>query len=366
MLPHHRHRLLRRLGSVLGIGAFLLPLFGAPAGADRIADKRAEAARIARQLDAQGEKVSILAERLNEARLKADSVTAQAQAAKADLARTDQMVAGARNKLKAQAVTSYMRGGQLPTVQMLARSASNDIGVRNAYVSTITGQERSALDDMHAAREQIDAKRAALESAQVQARAALTQVEASRRAAADAEAVQEAMLARVKGELGALVAAENQRRAAEAARRAQAEYAARAARAAAARNRTGTPNIGGSALPSAQGAERAVAEARAQLGKPYRYGAAGPDSFDCSGLTMWSWGHAGRSLPHSAAAQYSATSRVSVDALQPGDLLFYGSPIHHVGMFVGGGQMIEASQTGTPVRYASIYRRDLVGAGRVG
>jgi cell wall-associated NlpC family hydrolase len=109
-----------------------------------------------------------------------------------------------------------------------------------------------------------------------------------------------------------------------------------------------------------------VAEAKRQIGKPYQYGAAGPGSFDCSGLTMWSWRAGGVSLPHSSSAQYSATSRVAVSALQPGDLVFYGSPIHHVGIYVGNGTMVEASHEGVPVRYASIYRSDLVGAGRVG
>ncbi|MDP9441909.1 MAG: NlpC/P60 family protein, partial [Actinomycetota bacterium] len=111
--------------------------------------------------------------------------------------------------------------------------------------------------------------------------------------------------------------------------------------------------------------DAAIAEARRQIGKPYEWGAAGPDSFDCSGLTLWSWRAGGKSLPHSSRAQWTATSRVSIDAIKPGDLLFYGDPIHHVGLYIGNGQMIEASQTGTPVRYASIYRSDYTGAGRV-
>ncbi|MEY2478502.1 MAG: peptidoglycan DL-endopeptidase CwlO, partial [Actinomycetota bacterium] len=89
------------------------------------------------------------------------------------------------------------------------------------------------------------------------------------------------------------------------------------------------------------------------------------DSFDCSGLTSFAWRAGGRSLPHSSRAQWSATTRVAISALQPGDLVFYGEPIHHVGIYVGSGQMVEASETGTPVRYASIHRKDLVGAGRV-
>ena len=112
------------------------------------------------------------------------------------------------------------------------------------------------------------------------------------------------------------------------------------------------------------GAQAAVNAALSQVGKPYVWGAAGPNSYDCSGLTMWAWAHAGVSLPHSSSAQYGATSRVSQSDWQPGDLLFYGSPIHHVGMYIGGGQMVEAPYTGASVRVVSPYRSDYVGAGR--
>ena len=82
-------------------------------------------------------------------------------------------------------------------------------------------------------------------------------------------------------------------------------------------------------------------------------------------LTQWAWRAGGVSLSHSSKAQYGETARVSVEDIQVGDLIFYGNPIHHVGIYVGNGTMVEASQTGTPVRYASIYRRDLTGVGRV-
>ena len=113
-------------------------------------------------------------------------------------------------------------------------------------------------------------------------------------------------------------------------------------------------------------AARAVALARTQLGVPYLWAGADPSvGFDCSGLTMWAWKGVGKSLPHSAELQYGVTRRVALTELQPGDLLFYGAPIHHVGMYVGNGQMIEAPHTGAEVRIASIYRSDLVAAGRV-
>ena len=94
------------------------------------------------------------------------------------------------------------------------------------------------------------------------------------------------------------------------------------------------------------------------------YAAAGPDSFDCSGLTMYAWAAAGVSLSHNAAAQYESLPHVPMASLEPGDLVFYGSPIHHVGMYVGNGTMVEAPYTGVDVRYHSIYRPDFAGAAR--
>ena len=121
-----------------------------------------------------------------------------------------------------------------------------------------------------------------------------------------------------------------------------------------------------SGLPPAPGGASAVKAALNELGKPYVWGASGPGGFDCSGLMLYAWRSAGRSLPHSSRAQYASTTRVSVSQIRVGDLVFYGSPIHHVGMYIGNGQMVEASRRGTPVRTRSIFRRDLVGVGRVG
>ena len=110
----------------------------------------------------------------------------------------------------------------------------------------------------------------------------------------------------------------------------------------------------------------AVAAAESVLGRPYVWGASGPSSFDCSGLTMWAWTHAGVGLSHSSSAQYGSGAQVSQSALQPGDLLFFYSPISHVGMYIGGGQMIHAPHTGDVVRIATPMWSDFVGAVRPG
>jgi cell wall-associated NlpC family hydrolase len=97
-----------------------------------------------------------------------------------------------------------------------------------------------------------------------------------------------------------------------------------------------------------------VAYARAQVGKPYCYGGSGPGCFDCSGLTMMAWAQAGVSLPHSSASQYNVGRRISASELQPGDLIFYYSPISHVSIYIGGGQRISATHTGDYVRVQSL------------
>jgi peptidoglycan DL-endopeptidase CwlO len=118
-------------------------------------------------------------------------------------------------------------------------------------------------------------------------------------------------------------------------------------------------------LPAARGsAATAVRVALAQIGKPYHWGAAGPGSFDCSGLTMYAWGKAGVSLPHSALQQYVSLPHVARGALQPGDLVFFGSPIHHVGLYIGDGLMVAAPSTGRTVQVSGIDRGSYAGAAR--
>lgn len=385
--------LLRKVPAVAASLAFTVTdtaIGAAPVSADTVADKRAQAARIAEALEEQGRKVSVLSEDLDQARLHADEVSGRARTAEEKLRLTDLRVGEARSRLRGQAVASYVKGGELPAMQAMVAGSSDDLAVRTVYVKEVGGRQQAALEDLRAARQNLESERSQLDGAQRSAKEALGQVESRRRAAEEAAGAQEATLQRVQGELATLVAAAAERRATEEASKAQAELAARQARAAvvaaavpppaaptpgrppaprrpeAAPILDQAPEPGAATGRPAAGAEAAIAEARRQLGKPYRWGAAGPDSFDCSGLTLWAWRAGGKSLPHSSRAQFAATSRVPLSQIQPGDLVFYGSPIHHMGIYVGGGTMVEASQTGTPVRYASIYRRDMAGVGRVG
>jgi peptidoglycan DL-endopeptidase CwlO len=146
--------------------------------------------------------------------------------------------------------------------------------------------------------------------------------------------------------------------------------AERAARAAAAARAGAWANTARSAGAPSGAAARAVAFARSQLGKPYVWGASGPSAYDCSGLVMAANRMAGVWLPRVSRAQWHAGPRVGLGSLAPGDLVFFahntGDPgsIHHVGMYVGGGAMVEAPYSGARVRVASIGRGDYIGAVR--
>ncbi len=157
--------------------------------------------------------------------------------------------------------------------------------------------------------------------------------------------------------------------AAAAARRAAARAAAAAAAQRQAAQSAGRPpDVPGTTfVPPGSGHSSAVAIAQRYLGVPYVWGGASPSGFDCSGLVMYVYAQLGISLPHSAAMQYGYGTHLSRDQLAPGDLVFFGysaASIHHVGIYAGGGSMIDAPYTGAVVRYDSLSS-DYYGATRL-
>ncbi|MCX4818824.1 NlpC/P60 family protein [Streptomyces sp. NBC_01142] len=135
----------------------------------------------------------------------------------------------------------------------------------------------------------------------------------------------------------------------------EAPYDVRASRSATLRGSLRAPNAR---------AEQAIAYAYGALGKPYVWGATGPSSYDCSGLTQAAWRSAGVSLPRTTYTQISAGGRVSRSQLAPGDLVFFYSGVTHVGLYIGGGNMIHAPRPGAPVRIAPIDQMPFAGATR--
>lgn len=103
------------------------------------------------------------------------------------------------------------------------------------------------------------------------------------------------------------------------------------------------------AAAEASAGQKVVDAARSKIGAPYAWGAAGPNAFDCSGLTSWAHAQAGKSIPRTSQAQASAGQNVSLDALQPGDVIVYYSGASHVGIYTGNGTIIDALNSGAPV-----------------
>jgi cell wall-associated NlpC family hydrolase len=126
------------------------------------------------------------------------------------------------------------------------------------------------------------------------------------------------------------------------------------------------PEAAAPAPAASGGAAAAVSYALAQVGDAYVYGATGESAFDCSGLTMRAWAQAGVTLPHQSTAQMSAGTPVSTSELQPGDLVFYYSPVSHVGMYIGGGQLVHAANPSSGVNITSLTSMPIAAAVRPG
>ncbi|MEU2952355.1 C40 family peptidase [Streptomyces xanthochromogenes] len=121
---------------------------------------------------------------------------------------------------------------------------------------------------------------------------------------------------------------------------------------------------GGTAVSGAAG--QAVAFAMAQIGKPYGWGDVGPSSYDCSGLTSVAWAHAGHPIPRTSQAQWQGLHRVSLSSAQPGDLIIYFNDATHVGMYIGGGQIVHAPRPGRTITTAPAASMPILGVVRPG
>ncbi len=387
ILPLH----VRRLVVLVGFALVIPMVVVSPASGDQVSDKKAEAARIAKDLDVEGNKVSMAAEQFNQAQLKVAQVQSSLVKVRGDLAKADERMQTAKGVLAQVAVQSYVTGGSTSFIAHLASSNQDDLVLRTQYLRFTAADQRDALGQVRAAREDFSAAQARLSDEEKVSADAASAAEAAKRSASDAEARQRNLLGQVNGELTQLVATETAARMA-----AQAAAAPPELKVGASAALTGGPAPIGAATPTGRtspsaepaspdapgprplastpappasgGAGTAVAAAEAEVGKPYVYGAAGPDSYDCSGLMLWAWGKAGVSLSHSAQAQYSETTRVPISDMQPGDIIFFGEStgsIGHDAMYVGGGEMVEAAHTGTNIRIVPV-RDGIVGAGRPG
>jgi cell wall-associated NlpC family hydrolase len=394
-----------------------LPLLGLapPAAADpgpptlpqAASSLQIRAQQLAGQIRADGERLDELDGIYQAALMRYQQLSTRQSGLRGQMAATARQVAAARERLKQEAILAYITGGD-GIMSYVPGRAGRDPSLMVSYAEIVAGGQQRAENRYRSLLAEQGAQTASLSTTVQQARIALADATTARAQAQLTLAGQNETLAQVKGRLALLVAQveADQQRAEEAAVKAQlaaqgdlppttplaprvgappaAVTLPAATRPVVTTTTTTAPTVPlTNSTPQtttttnppspvatnqpAAGAQLAIDYAEAQLGKPYQWGGAGPGSFDCSGLVMMAWEQAGVYFPHLAQAQYDMTERVPFSDMLPGDLVFFGTPsdVHHVGLYIGNGEMIDAPETGQDVSIQSIYWSDLLAAGRV-
>jgi peptidoglycan DL-endopeptidase CwlO len=292
-------------------------------------------------------------ERFNDARLELEELHRDLRSLKADQARQDRRLAGVQDLVKDSIVRQYEGESVSAVGQVVVSDDPQAFLSQLSTMSAFNDLQGSLFDNYATELKALDLRRAATEKR-------TAEVAATKARLADEKGTVDDKLAEAKSLLGELEAAEREAMVSRSrARTAAAAPAAPAATAAPAAPSTPTVQASGNA-----GA--AVSYAMAQVGDAYVYGASGPSAFDCSGLTSMAWAAAGVSLPHSSTAQYSSGPHIATSDLQPGDLVFYYSPISHVGMYIGNGMIVHAANPSSGVTTAPLNSMPYVGAVRPG
>jgi cell wall-associated NlpC family hydrolase len=347
-------------------------------GGGSAAAVKAQIGSVKQQLNALDAKVEAATERYDAARNRLGTAQQAATSAKARLSQSQASVASLQKRVTAFAVAAY-RGDTMNPLLTLTNTGSAGLMIRQmSSMQAVSESQAAALAQVAAARrteEQAQATATAALAAQQNAVKAMAADRSQILAAAHQE---QGLLSRLQAREQAIIKAAKARRARLAAERRAAALAARlAAERKAAKQLQSAPPAAAPSPPPAPvagsgGASVAVHWAYQELGKPYVWAAAGPNSFDCSGLTMYVWAKAGVALGHFTGDQWNEGTHVTQSQLEPGDLVFFAynthdpSSIHHVGIYVGGGNMIDAPFTGADVRVEPYDRSDYIGAVRPG
>ena len=330
------------------VAALLVPVASAGAVPSK-ADKMAQARVVKGQIATLDNRVEVASEAYNEASSKHRVLAAERDKAAKRVAKAEKRIGTLQKHLGTRATGMY-RTGQLGFIDVLMGAKSFDQLARTwDLLKDLNESDAAAVADMKSARK--EALKARKQYA-TKAKAAKKQVgimQRNRASILSQLATRKSKLSGLQSEIAALEAQEE-------------------ARAAAAARTFTTSNGGGGGRkfppPTRAPRSEVVAIAKRYLGAPYVWGANGPNSFDCSGFTSFVYRQVGVNLPRVSRAQIGAGQRVSRSDLRPGDLVFFGSPIHHVGIYVGGGMYIHAPRTGDVVRISSMSRGGYAGACR--
>ena len=354
--------------------------------ADRIADQEARVARLADELEDIEASVDRYAEDLAVALDEQQRLSTEIDESSSRIAELEAELGSLEGDLTSVALAAFVSGGAGGSLTALLTSTGGITeAVQREHLTRVALDAGVvSADDLADVQGRLEAERRSLE----RSRSRMERLEES---ATEARAEAETrrgeytqLLAEARNELGELIVEERARRErerlAEAQRIAEAQRAAQAA--AAAQARVGTPaSPGGSGStrtsgPSADSvnvpppstkAGVVVNAALSQLGVPYRFATAVPGvSFDCSGLTKWAWSLAGVNLPHQSRRQFATTTRVPINQARAGDLIYYYSPISHVGIYLGDGRLVHAPSTGDVVKISAVNWGRVVGVTRPG
>ena len=309
-------------------------------------DEQQRVNQIIAELDRIGEQIDALGEDYALAENDREDIAIEIKNTEKRIAEKEAELSTMQAQLKELALKSFTHGGLSSGLSSILGSTSSlsDI-VRKKYLTGValnTGVGNT--DALQGIIDDLAKERATLEKQKKKAEAAADYAAAQLSRAESLASQYEQMQAQAERELGAALRSERQRREAAALEEAQAQAAKfKGAKYA---------NV----APASSKAGAAIRAALSQLGVRYRFGSKAPGvSFDCSGLTSWAWGVAGVGIPRTSRTQYAGLTRIPTSAIQPGDLIFSGYPIHHVAMYLGNGQMVHAPRTGDVVKVSAVY-----------
>ncbi len=307
------------------------------------ADPQASKKDVKAKVDKLYEEAEGATEKYNGAKDKQKKLQKQVENLQDGVARGQEELNEMREGLGSMATAQYRSGGVDPSVQLFLSSDPDNYLDRAATMDQLTSKQAEAL-------KKVQGKQRSLAQQRSEASDKLKDLADTRKELGNKKQKIQGKLSKAQSLLNTLTAEERER---------MAEKQERADRASSDRVDLGNDSS------SSSRAGAALSAAKGKIGSPYVWGATGPSSFDCSGLTSWAYQQAGVSLPRTSQAQANAGSRLGQNELAPGDLVFFYDDLHHVGLYAGNGQILHAPKPGANVRFESINNMPFMFGARV-